>query len=114
MAYSPGLIPAPGPQLSLVTEPLKTESILMAPNKCSSVPLHPFQSLLKDYSAFPKKGLHGEEALVSFMFKLQVLQPSVQCETPFKLRWEENRMFSFEKLLSEWIFGISITWKMAI
>lgn len=30
------------------------------------------------------------------MFKLQVLQPNVQCETPFKLRWEENRVFLWE------------------
>ena len=57
----------------------------MAPNKCPSVPVHPFQSLLKDSSAFPKK------AMDSFIFKLHVLQPSVQCEIPFKLRRKENK-----------------------
>lgn len=48
MAYSPGLIPAPGLQFSLVAEPLNTESLLMAPNKCSSVTLPLFQSSFKD------------------------------------------------------------------
>ena len=34
--------------------------------------------------------------------------PVSSVKHPFKLRWEENRMFSSERLLSEWIFGISI------